>query len=100
MWTYIYFVRDRYGSMFTRIEYGTASTRPIERAGCAILNSSRLNFVHDFKLSQKFIEYNDLLFGAVNELILITPLEALLNASIFPKSFDDFVEFLKSEQYH
>lgn len=54
---YVYFTRDCYGSIrvFTWID-GTASTRLIERAGCAILNYSRLNFVHDVKLSEKCIE--------------------------------------------
>lgn len=40
----------------------------------------------------------DLLFGAVNELVLIAPLEALLNAPVFPQGLDDSVEFLKAKQ--
>lgn len=39
-------------------------------------------------------KHSDLLFGAVDELVLVTPLEALLNAPVLPEGFHDFVEFL------
>jgi len=40
----------------------------------------------------------DLLFGAVDELILVTPLEALLNTPVLPEGLDDLVKFLKTER--
>lgn len=52
-----------------------------------------------FSICMFFFSFGDLLFGAVNELILVTPLEALLNTSILPKGLDEFIKLLKLKHY-